>query len=63
MKEIDNTEGTAAYLAMTPKGLRNLRYKGEGPPAVKVGGLVRYRKADVDRWLDEHADAGSRVPA
>jgi predicted DNA-binding transcriptional regulator AlpA len=58
MKDIDNTEGTAAYLAMTPKGLRNLRYRGEGPPACKVGALVRYRRADVDHWLDEHVDTG-----
>jgi predicted DNA-binding transcriptional regulator AlpA len=59
VKEIDDTEGTAEYLHMSPKGLRNLRYRGDAPPAVKVGALVRYRKADVDRWLDDHID----VPA
>jgi len=58
MREIDTTEGTAAYLQMTEKGLRNMRYRGGGPPAVKVGGLVRYRKADIDRWLDERVEVG-----
>jgi hypothetical protein len=53
MKPIDDTEGTAGYLGVTAKGLRNMRYRGEGPPFVKVGSLVRYRMVDVDRWLDE----------
>jgi hypothetical protein len=58
MLEIDDTEGTARYLKITEKGLRNMRYRGEGPPACKVSSLVRYRKTDVDRWLDERVDRG-----
>jgi predicted DNA-binding transcriptional regulator AlpA len=27
------------------------RAKAEGPPFVKVGRLVRYRRADVEAWL------------
>jgi excisionase family DNA binding protein len=33
----------------TPK---DWRYRKVGPPWFKVGGMVRYRKADVDAWLE-----------
>ncbi len=36
------------------------RYQGTGPTYIKVGRHVRYRRADLDRWLDEqthHATA------
>lgn len=32
------------------------RYKGTGPRGSRVGRHVRYRRADVDAWLAEHAD-------
>ncbi|MEP6862945.1 MAG: helix-turn-helix domain-containing protein [Deltaproteobacteria bacterium] len=28
------------------------RAKAEGPPFIKVGRLVRYRRTDVELWLD-----------
>lgn len=28
------------------------RYKGAGPRGMKVGRHVRYRRADVETWLD-----------
>jgi excisionase family DNA binding protein len=33
------------------------RYKGEGPPVVRVGGRLRYRWSDVDAWLRDQTDA------
>ncbi len=32
------------------------RYHGEGPRGIKVGRHVRYRLAEVNRWLDQCAD-------
>jgi excisionase family DNA binding protein len=32
--------------------LANWRPAGKGPPFVKVGRHVRYRRADVDRWVE-----------
>lgn len=32
------------------------RYKGTGPRGSKVGRHVRFRRSDVDAWLDQHAD-------
>lgn len=31
--------------------------RGLGPVASKVGRHLRYRRREVDRWLDEHSDA------
>jgi predicted DNA-binding transcriptional regulator AlpA len=38
--------------------LRNMRWRGEGPRFVKLGGrMVRYRPADVQAFMDGKADA------
>jgi excisionase family DNA binding protein len=29
------------------------RHRGEGPPSLKLGKHLRYRRADVDSWLDD----------
>jgi excisionase family DNA binding protein len=29
------------------------RYKGIGPPSIRVGRHIRYRWADVEAWLEE----------
>jgi hypothetical protein len=31
--------------------LADWRYKGQGPTYIKVGRLIRYRKAALDAWL------------
>lgn len=38
-----------------PEGtLSNWRYGGTGPIYIKVGNAVRYRRSDLDAWLDKH---------
>jgi predicted DNA-binding transcriptional regulator AlpA len=29
----------------------------KGPRAIRVGNTLRYRRSDVERWLDAHTDA------
>ena len=51
----------ADYLNFELKTLYNLRVRGEGPPAYKIGGPsgpIRYRKSDVDAWLAERKEVG-----
>lgn len=36
----------------------NWRWKGEGPPWIKLGRHVRYRWADIEKWLDDNAQGG-----
>ncbi|WP_420846583.1 helix-turn-helix transcriptional regulator [Nocardioides jishulii] len=51
-------EALAERWDMTPKTLANWRSAGTGPTFVKIGGMVRYRLADVEAY-----EAGSRVQA
>lgn len=53
MKDVDDEWGTATYLGKPVKTLQQWRWKREGPAYIKVGRAVRYRRADVERWLDE----------
>lgn len=46
----------ATYLGKTVNALYVMRQRGKGPRSSKVGRTVRYRWADVERWLDQQAD-------
>lgn len=50
--ELLNQSKVAKILGTTEKFLEARRTRGGGPAFVKVGRLVRYRKSDVDRWLE-----------
>ena len=40
-------------LTRIPVGtLRQWRHRGFGPPGFRAGGVVLYRRADVDAWLE-----------
>lgn len=30
--------------------------RGRGPRAIRVGNTLRYRRGEVERWLDAHTD-------
>lgn len=48
----------AAYYQVPEATLYAWRYKGLGPPAIRVGRFLRYRATDVEAWLTEQqADA------
>jgi predicted DNA-binding transcriptional regulator AlpA len=42
------------------KTLQKWRLNGEGPPYVKVGALVRYRRSDLEAWLASRTVTPSR---
>lgn len=55
-----NTDEASKFLAaigvpIAPQTLKNDRSRGRGPRYVKVGGKVRYKKADLERYLEQHA--------
>jgi excisionase family DNA binding protein len=45
----------AAYLRVPLKSLYTWRYTHDGPPSARVGKYLRYRRTDVDEWLDAQA--------
>jgi excisionase family DNA binding protein len=47
----------ALYLGVPLQTLYAWRYRGDGPRGYRVGRHVRYRRADVEHWLEEHRDA------
>jgi predicted DNA-binding transcriptional regulator AlpA len=48
------TPAAADYLGMSVSTLEKSRVSGVGgPPYLKLGRSVRYRCADLDRWLEE----------
>ena len=53
-------EDVAAFLGVPVKTLYQWRYKGVGPPGIRVGRHVRYRRQDLDAWLDRLAEMGGR---
>lgn len=49
---IMNTEEAAQYVRLGKPTLERFRISGEGPLYAKLGGAVRYRRADLDAWLE-----------
>lgn len=48
---LDNSQA-AAYIGVTPRTLEVWRaVRRHSIPYIKVGRLVKYRRADLDRWL------------
>lgn len=45
------TENAAKYTGFSVSTLAHYRMTDEGPPFVKIGGKVFYKKAQVDKWL------------
>jgi predicted DNA-binding transcriptional regulator AlpA len=48
----------AVELQMRPQSLADWRHRGKGPAYVKLGQLVRYRRSDVDSWLNSQTRPG-----
>lgn len=54
------TEGEAALvLGVSPATLATWRCRGQGPRFARHGRFVRYRRADLDKWLTANL-SGSR---
>ncbi len=45
----------AEYLGVPKATLYAWSSRGLGPRRYKVGKYLRYRRADIDAWLDQHA--------
>lgn len=44
---------TAEYLQLTPRFLQARRYRGNGPPFIRISSrAIRYRLADLEEWIN-----------
>ena len=48
-------EEIAGLLRVPMQLLYRWRYERKGPPSFRIGRYVRYRRVDVERWLDRQA--------
>lgn len=46
-----DTGAASALLGCSPSALVKFRTERRGPPYVKVGRLIRYRRRDLVRWV------------
>jgi len=51
MTELLTEEQARVLLHMSKKALQGWRYRGEGPPFVKLGACVRYRLEDLQAYV------------
>ena len=54
-----NIGQAAAYIGIAKSTIYTWRTRrpGFGPRAVKAGGALRYRRSDLDAWIEAHAEA------
>ena len=45
-----DTDGAAKLAGIARKTLENMRTRGDGPPFLKLGRLVRYDPRDIENW-------------
>lgn len=63
---IDNlmtVETVAEYLGVPVATVYAWNSRGLGPKRSRVGKYVRYRRVDVDAWIDERATSAGFLPA
>lgn len=52
MSELLNEAGAAEFLSVKPGLLQRWRFERKGPAFIKVGKAVRYRRADLERFIE-----------
>ncbi len=52
---LHSPEWLAEYLGIPLATIYQMNSRGTGPRRIRVGKHVRYRKAEVDAWLDSRA--------
>jgi predicted DNA-binding transcriptional regulator AlpA len=53
LEQLIDTPTAAAILNVKPDTLVYWRFLGEGPPFVRVGRLIRYRREDLSTWIQQ----------
>lgn len=51
LSELLTVDDVCAMLRITRSALYGLRYYRKGPPAIRIGRQLRFRRADVEAWL------------
>lgn len=57
--ELMTTPELCEYLKVSAHRVYTWRTQGVGPKAIRVGGTLRWRLSDVEKWLDENSSTQS----
>jgi excisionase family DNA binding protein len=57
-----NQKQAAQFLGLSPRTLESWRLTGNGPAYIKVGRRVRYRRSDLEAWLDARRRTSTSDP-
>ena len=61
MNELLKAHEAAKYLRVSASCLAQWRMLRKGPPVCRISGRVlRYRKSDLDQWVESCVDANER---
>jgi len=52
--ETYNSRRAAEYIGCSVASLRVWRVNGKGPDYFRAGKLIRYRRRDLDAWIQKH---------
>jgi excisionase family DNA binding protein len=52
----------ARYRRCSLRTLDRERAEGRGCPYVRIGSQIRYRRSDIDRYVEAHLRGGARQP-
>lgn len=55
-----DVRATSQFLDCSPRHVRRLSELGRMPQPVKIGALVRWRRRDIERWLEAGCPAVRR---
>jgi len=61
--ELLTTIEAAQYVRLGKPTLERIRVKGDGPLYCKLGGAVRYRRIDLDNWLESRLVSSTSASA
>ena len=51
----------ARFLGVPAKTVYAWRSRGEGPPCFRVGKHLRFRRSEVETWLETHRDEAAQI--
>lgn len=57
MEKLLTPQDLAAYLDVSLSTLYDWRWRGEGPNGFRVGKHIRYRRSDVEQWIQHQLRA------
>lgn len=61
VEQLLTVKGLADYLDIPVATIYAWRYRREGPPGFRVGRYLRFRRSDVEQWIDQQPSRGERT--